>query len=189
MDAPPTPAATPPTPTASESPSSPRPTIDDAVRDYRADTSYESVADPVRIEIPSLGVTSALEELGRNADGTVEVPGDWDTAGWYTGGAKPGQVGSSVILGHVDSKAGPAVFAEVHDLPAGAEIRIERADGTVATFVVERVEQHPKDDFPTADVYYPTLEPLLRLVTCGGSFDRDWGHYRDNVIVFARLVA
>jgi streptogramin lyase len=134
------------------------------------------------VEIPGIGVASDLEDLGRNPDGTVEVPDRWDVAGWFADGA-------AVILGHVDSRQGPAVFARVGELAAGDEIVVERSDGSAVTFVVERTERHDKERFPTEEVYFPTLEPELRLVTCGGSFDRSTGHYRDNVIVFAALAA
>lgn len=144
---------------------------------------------PTRVMIPGIGVASDLEDLGRNPDGTVEVPDRWDVAGWYADGARPGQPGSAVILGHVDSRQGPAVFARVGELAAGDEIVVERSDGSAVTFVVERTERHDKERFPTEEVYFPTLEPELRLVTCGGSFDRSTGHYRDNVIVFAALAA
>ena len=111
-------------------------------------------------------------------------------SGWYAGGTRPGDPGSAVILGHVDSKRdGPAVFYRLRDLRRGDEITITRADGSTVRFAVDRTEQFPKSRFPTDDVYYPTLTPALRLVTCGGSFDATAGHYRSNVIVFATLRA
>jgi sortase (surface protein transpeptidase) len=106
-------------------------------------------------------------------------------AGWYALGPRPGDPGSAVILGHVDSKRGPAVFFRLRELRRGDEVRVRRADGSLVRFVVERTEQFPKQRFPTDDVYYPTLTPGLRLVTCGGLFDRRSGHYRSNIIVFA----
>ena len=130
---------------------------------------------------------TALLRLGRNHDGTIEVPGDWERAGWYRRGPRPGQAGPAVILGHVDSTSGPAVFSRLGELDVGDEIRIDRADGSVVTFVVDRVERHAKTRFPTDDVYLPTLQPTLRLVTCGGAFDAVSGHYVDNVVVFAAL--
>jgi sortase (surface protein transpeptidase) len=92
-----------------------------------------------------------------------------------------------VILGHVDSKAGPAVFYRLRQLRRGDRVEVVRAGGSRITFVVDRIEQYDKRRFPTADVYYPTLRPMLRLVTCGGPFDQTSGHYTQNVIVFATL--
>lgn len=158
-----------------------------AVRNYRAPRRIPAQDPPVLVEIPAIGVSSDLQRLGANRDGTVEVPDRWERAGWYADGASPGEPGSAVILGHVDSQAGPAVFARLHELGPGDQIQVTTAEGVDLTFVVERLEQHAKVRFPTAEVYYPTLRPLLRLVTCGGDFDRADGHYRDNVIVFARL--
>lgn len=166
-----------------------RPTVAAAaVKRYRSVRSHQTTAAPVRVRLPSIDVTSDLQRLGRNADGTIEVPDAWQQAGWYREGPKPGQVGPAVILGHVDSKTGPAVFHRLRELDPGDEVRVDRADGTTATFVVERSERHAKTRFPTHEVYLPTLRPTLRLVTCGGPFDSAVGHYRDNVVVFATLV-
>ena len=92
-----------------------------------------------------------------------------------------------MILGHADSKGGPAVFYRLRQLRRGDQIKIGRADGSAARFVVQRTEQYPKHWFPTGEGYYPTLTPTLRLVTCGGDFDAAAGHYRSNVIVFATM--
>jgi sortase (surface protein transpeptidase) len=108
-------------------------------------------------------------------------------AGWYALGPRPGDLGSAVILGHVDSTRGPAVFFRLRELRRGDEIEVTRADRSSARFVVERTDQYDKQQFPTDDVYYPTLTPALRLVTCGGQFDHSTGHYRSNIIVFATL--
>jgi sortase (surface protein transpeptidase) len=115
------------------------------------------------------------------------VPTGWDVAGWYALGPRPGDPGSAVILGHVDSTTGPAVFYRLRELRPGDEIVITRVDGSRVRFVVERIATYPKQRFPTDEVYYPTLKPTLRLVTCGGSFDFSTGHYRANVIVFATI--
>jgi Sortase domain len=162
----------------------------EAVRDFRSTRGYRGTPVPVRLEIARIGVSTGLQRLGRDQHGAVEVPSgpqEWDTAGWYAPGTRPGDPGSAVILGHVDSKRGPAVFYRLRELRAGDPVVVVRADGSRARFVVERVEQYPKARFPTEDVYYPTLSPKLRLVTCGGTFDRAAGHYRDKVIVFASL--
>jgi sortase (surface protein transpeptidase) len=157
----------------------------DAVRGFRSVRGYRATPVPVRVEIPRIGVSSSLVLLGREPDGTVQVPRPWDRAGWYAHGPRPGDPGSAVILGHVDSKSGPAVFYRLRELRPGDRIQVLRADGSRLWFVVERTEQYDKQRFPTDEVYYPTLRSTLRLVTCGGVFDRSTGHYRSNVIVFA----
>jgi hypothetical protein len=164
----------------------------EAVRDFRSVRGYRSTPVPVRLEIPRIGVSTGLQQLGRAGDGTVEVPRGprkWDTAGWYAGpgGTRPGDPGSAVILGHVDSRSGPAVFYRLRELRPGDTVEVVQTGGSRARFTVEGVEQYPKRRFPTDDVYYPTLKPRLRLVTCGGTFDREARSYRDNVIVFASL--
>jgi sortase (surface protein transpeptidase) len=163
------------------------PSVPKAVENFRSTRRVESVGRPRKIRIPVIDVNSALEPLGKNPDGTIEVPQDWQTAGWYTGGARPGQRGPAVILGHVDSKMGPAVFYRARELSRGDKIFVDQAGGQTATFVVDRVERFPKERFPTSAVYFPTLKPVLRLVTCGGAFDESVGHYKDNVIVFAKF--
>jgi Sortase domain len=157
----------------------------DAARGFHSTRGYRATPVPVRIDIPSIHVASRLDRLGRAPDGTIQVPTRWEAAGWYAPGTRPGDPGSAVILGHVDSKRGPAVFFRLRELRRGDEIKVARADGSTVRFAVERTEQYDKQRFPTDDVYYPTLTPALRLVTCGGEFDATAGHYRSNVIVFA----
>jgi hypothetical protein len=143
---------------------------------------------PIRLDIPSIGVHTALIGLGLNRDGTVAVPPlESDApAGWYGNSAIPGEVGAAVLLGHVDSaRDGPAVFFRLGALRRGDGISVLRADGTVARFTVDGVARYPKSSFPTSLVYGPTSYPALRLVTCGGSFDRLHHSYRDNIIVSA----
>ena len=143
---------------------------------------------PVRLRIPSLGIDAPVGPVGKAADGTVEVPTRWEDVGWFDGGARPGEDGPTVLLGHVDSKAGPAVFARLPEAPAGTVVEVVGDGGAVTRWRVERTEQHPKVQFPTEAVYLPGLRPELRLVTCGGAFDRATGHYVDNVIAYASLV-
>jgi Sortase domain len=142
---------------------------------------------PVRLAIPAIGVATPLVRLGLEADGGMEVPADFGRAGWFTGGPAPGQVGPSVIAGHVDSRTGPAVFHRLRELRPGQAILVERADGSRLRFVVEQTRSYPKAGFPTAAVFGPVPEAALRLITCGGDFDRARGSYRDNLVVFARL--
>jgi sortase (surface protein transpeptidase) len=159
----------------------------EAAREFRSPRGYRATPVPVRLDIPAIGVSTALEQLGQAPEGTVEVPADWDVAGWYAPGPRPGDPGSAVMLGHVDSTSGPAVFFRLRQLRRGDRIEVTRADGSRVRFVVARIDQYDKQRFPTDDVYYPTLTPTLRLVTCGGTFDRSSGHYRANIIVFATL--
>jgi hypothetical protein len=156
-----------------------------AAASFRSARTYPTVPAPVRLRIRALHINSALQPLGLRADGTVAVPERTDVAGWYERGPRPGQAGPAVLLGHVDSRTGPGVFAELGTVRRGTLITVERADGSTATFRVRRVAQVAKTRFPTDLVYAPSLDPTLRLVTCGGSFDRSRGSYRDNVIVFA----
>jgi hypothetical protein len=157
----------------------------EAARGFRSTRGYRATSIPVRLHIPKIDVASSLDRLGRAPDGTVEVPSRWGVAGWYAPGPRPGDPGSAVILGHVDSRSGPAVFYRLHRLRPGDQIDITRADRSTVRFVVQRTEQYDKLRFPTDEVYYPTLTSTLRLVTCGGQFDYHTGHYRSNIIVFA----
>jgi hypothetical protein len=140
---------------------------------------------PVRIWIPSIGVTSALVRLGLDANGALEVPTRFGVAGWWAGGPSPGEKGAAVIVGHVDSTAGPGVFYRLGRLQPGAVVWVSREDRAAVEFVVQRIEQVPKTRFPTKEVYGPQAGAVLRLITCGGAFDPSIGHYVDNVIVFA----
>jgi hypothetical protein len=165
--------------------SSPSPRAADSFHSTR---TYKTVAVPTRIRIPAMHVDSKLLDLGLNPDGTVEVPKSPSVAGWYDKGVRPGAAGSAVILGHVDSEVGPGIFFKLSQVKIGTLVRIDRADGSFAMFKISKLQRVPKIEFPTDLVYAPTLEPTLRLVTCGGSFDRSKGSYRDNVIAFADLV-
>jgi sortase (surface protein transpeptidase) len=147
--------------------------------------SHPNGVDPERIVIPAIGVDADVIDLGLNDDGTMEVPTDFAQAGWFDRGPKPGRVGPAVIAGHVDDRSGPAVFYDLVELEPGDEIEVHGEDGEVVTFVVRETQQHPKDAFPTEDVYGGTPGAELRLITCSGEFDRDERSYRDNTIVFA----
>ena len=155
----------------------------------RANSSISmSGIDPERIIISAIGVDAKVIDLGLNPDGTLEVPTNYAEAGWWTGGSQPGETGSAVIVGHVDSKTDPAVFYDLRLLKSGDLIQVADRNGRVVNFKVERLKQVPKDNFPTKEVYDMTSSPTLRLVTCGGKFNRSSGHYLDNVIVFASVV-
>ena len=141
---------------------------------------------PVRIEIPAIGVSAAVIRLGLNRDGSMQVPEDFALTGWFTGGPAPGETGPAVIAGHIDSRRGPAVFYRLRELRAGDRVTVARANGSAVRFTVDSVVQYPKQAFPTKAVFGPAPEPLLRLITCGGTFDHDRRSYRDNVVVTAR---
>ncbi|HTE67250.1 MAG TPA: class F sortase [Actinomycetes bacterium] len=143
---------------------------------------------PMRVEIPAIGVSSSLVRLGLNADGTMQVPGEFQLAGWFTGGPQPGQLGPAVIAGHVDSRTGPAVFYRLRELRPGDQIRVVRADRRVVSFQVESLASYPKWALSGDEVYGATTAPSLRLITCAGSFDRARRSYRDNLVVSARIV-
>ncbi len=147
----------------------------------------ETAPDPVGLSIPAIGVNeSTLVRLGRLPDGSLEVPTDFARAGWFTGAPTPGTPGTAVIAGHVDSKAnGPAVFFRLRDLRPGDSVTVRLSDGGTAQFVVDGVQQYPKDSFPTEAVYGPVPGAALRLITCGGSYDRAASSYRDNIVVYA----
>jgi hypothetical protein len=145
---------------------------------------------PVHLDLPTIGVHTALMSLGLNPDGTVEVPPLTRNApaGWYRHLASPGEIGPAVLLGHVDSAAdGPAVFFRLGALRPGDPLSVRRADGTTVVFSVDRVAAYPKSAFPTQAVYGAVDHPALRLVTCGGRFDRARGSYRGTVVVYAGL--
>ena len=145
---------------------------------------------PTTISIPRIGVNADVMTLGVNPDGSVQVPPleQAQRAGWYSPGPSPGEVGNAVIVGHVDSaKLGPAVFFKLGTLKRGDTITIARQDGRTATFTVDSVKSYPKTSFPSELVYGAGDRPSLRVVTCGGVFDRSARSYLDNIIVFATL--
>jgi hypothetical protein len=137
------------------------------------------------LEVPSAGVHSALASMDLDPAGELVAPEDPASAGWFTGGPAPGETGPAVIAGHVNWAAAPGVFARLDQVAVGDPVVVGRADGTMVRFTVTRVARHPKDAFPTAEVYGPTTGAELRLITCGGAFDRATGSYLDNVVVYA----
>jgi sortase (surface protein transpeptidase) len=155
----------------------------------RATPATAQVADPARVRIPAIGVDARVLPLAVDTQGVLPPPPTNEDTGWWRAGPEPGEAGPAVIVGHVDSQEGPAVFFRLRQLVQGDEIAVDRVDGSTMVFAVERVERHPKDAFPTDAVYGPTPDARLRLVTCGGEFDRSTRHYIDNVVVFATYAA
>lgn len=144
---------------------------------------------PVAVRIPALGLAVWLTELGLNADGTVAVPTSVQVPGWFSPGPSPGQIGSAVILGHVDSSKGPGVFFGLRTLQPGDPIEVNLADGVIATFRVTSVVQYQKTAFPDQKVYGSNGSSALQLVTCGGAFDPQTGHYLSNIVVYSSFVS
>jgi hypothetical protein len=144
---------------------------------------------PVWLRIPAIGVSVSLSALGLNGDGTVQVPTRYQQPGWYKLGPTPGQMGSAVILGHVDDSAGPAAFYRLRSLHSGDAVEVGLADGMVAHFVVSSVASYLKTAFPAQLVYAPHGYRALQLVTCGGTFDPATGHYLSNVVAYTAWVA
>jgi sortase (surface protein transpeptidase) len=151
------------------------------------------VAAPVSLTIPLIGVQTNLMTLGLSRDGTLQVPPPnmVSVAGWYTGSPRPGAIGSSIIVGHIDGDAGnvEGVFFRLRQLSAGDKIYVKRSDGTLVEFRVTSIEQYLKDHFPTEAVYGPVPDAELRLITCGGAWDPATHHYVLNIVVYATEVS
>jgi hypothetical protein len=139
---------------------------------------------PTSIAIPAIGVHAPIVAVGLQADGAMQVP-DPGQVGWYRLGPRPGAPGPAVLIGHVDNHTGPDVFYRLRQLRPGDQILISHSDGTTSRFLVGRLGQHPKTALPTNRIWTTATRPLLRLITCGGSFNHATGHYRDNLIVYA----
>jgi sortase (surface protein transpeptidase) len=130
-----------------------------------------------------------LSTLGVNADGSVQVPDNIVQPGWFRLGPTPGQLGSAVILGHVDNYTGPGVFFELRTLAAGDRVDVTLTDGAIVQFAVNSVAMYSKPNFPADRVYASHGSSALQLVTCGGTFDHQTGSYLSNVVVYSSLVA
>ncbi|MFB7656400.1 MULTISPECIES: class F sortase [unclassified Streptomyces] len=144
---------------------------------------------PVRLLIPEISVDAPFTDLAIGANGQLEPPPAADTnlVGWYAKGVSPGERGTSIIAGHVDTKTSPAVFARLGQLDEGDVFHVRRADGRKASFEVDSLETFAKDEFPSKRVYGDTDRPEVRLITCAGDYDRKAKDYTDNLVVFAHL--
>ncbi|MGW4852453.1 class F sortase [Streptomyces sp. NPDC004288] len=143
---------------------------------------------PVTVAVPAITIEAPVMELGLDAAGRLGTPpaDDPRIVGWYAKGPTPGERGTAVVVGHRDTRTGPAVFLNLNSLSAGNTVRVARADGKVAVFTVDRVRTYAKNAFPDKEVYGDAGRPELRLLTCGGTFDRGKG-YEANIVVFAHL--
>ncbi len=144
-----------------------------------------TVAPPVRLTIPAIGVRTRLIRLGLTQAGALQVPSSYQVAGWYDRSPRPGATGSAIIAGHIDSYRGPGVFFRLASLHRGDRAYVRRADGSLVVFRVTAVRLYRKTRFPTAAVYGPAAGPQLRLITCGGTFDPALRSYESNVVVYA----
>ncbi|WP_299952100.1 class F sortase [uncultured Modestobacter sp.] len=167
------PVATPPAPVVLGSPT--------------AVPAARTVATPAGLRIEAIGLDTDLTRIGVDAAGALVPPADFEQAGWFAAGPAPGEVGPAVLAGHVDDRRGPGVFFRLEELAPGDRVEVTRGDGEVLDFAVTRVAAYLKDDFATEEVYGPTTGAELRLITCGGTFDRTRRSYTDNVVVYAQL--
>ncbi len=143
-------------------------------------------APPDWISIPAAGVGAPVDSLQAGSTG-LSVPG-FGRTGWWNGGPRPGEDGRAVIIGHLDSHKGGDVFARVPALAKGDPIYVHDRAGEFHGYSVVGVTRVEKAAFPTKDVYGPATRPVLVLITCGGPYDAARGHYRDNVLVYARAI-
>ncbi|MFG2208600.1 class F sortase [Streptomyces sp. NPDC048638] len=144
---------------------------------------------PKRISIPEIAVDAPFTALTIGPKGQLNAPpaNDKNMVGWFQGGATPGERGASIVAGHVDTKTGPAVFMLLGSLKKGSKIDITRTDGRVASFKVDSVETFSKSQFPNDQVYADTADAQLRVITCGGAYNKAAKDYEANVVVFAHL--
>jgi LPXTG-site transpeptidase (sortase) family protein len=163
-----------------------RPVAQARVFEHTAERSSQPV-DPRLLVVDTIGISADVEKIGLTADGALSTPTDVANVGWYSGSSRPGDKGPAVIVGHVDSGDGPAVFARLAELEVGDVVTVENGGEAALSFAVSTVARHPKDSFPSEAVYGASPDAELRLITCGGRYDRDSG-YADNVVVFARAL-
>jgi Sortase domain len=179
----------PPGPSASAS--APRPPVPHALPAVAPGGLPSPTAPPVRLRIPAIHVSAKIVDEGLDADGALQVPPLTDAgvreAGWYDLGPAPGQVGSAIIAGHVDSYQAPGVFYDLGRLVPGNAVEVTLADGETVHFTVTSVHEYSKAHFPAREVYGPEPYQALRLITCGGAFDEATGHYLSDIVAYARM--
>lgn len=143
-----------------------------------------------RLVIPYVGVDAPLIDLRLDSERRLPAPpeDEPDVAGWYADGPSPGEPGTAIAVGHLDTNTGPAVFGGLGELKRGKRVEVRRADGRTAVYSVDAIKSYEKDKFPNREVYGARKRPELRLITCGGNYDRRTG-YSGNVVVFAHLTA
>ncbi len=141
---------------------------------------------PVRISIPSIGVDAQMEFVGLDTEGKMDVPKDFDNVGWFELGYRPGEKGNAVMAGHLDTAyGGTAVFYRLKELTSGDEIYVYDEEGNELRFIVTGVEIFPFDRVPLAEIFGPSEERMLNLITCEGVFDNSNQNYSDRTVVYS----
>jgi sortase (surface protein transpeptidase) len=176
-------ALPPPSPVPTASPSGP------AVASASPPPPPPVVSDPVRLRIPAIALDAPVIDLGLDPQGAIDVPTQWGDVGWYKPGVAPGAVGPAVLVGHYDSKTGPAVFYRLGSVLPGDQLDVVGASGARVTFVVDRLQEVSKATFPAQEVYGPVTRPEIRLITCDGAFDEHTHHYVDNLVVYGHAIS
>jgi hypothetical protein len=149
---------------------------------------YLPASVPTKIDIPRIGVNADIQKVGLLDDGTLETPAILSgLVGWYQYGPTPGELGPSVLVGHVDSYKGPSVFWNLSKLHLEDTVSITRSDGTTAQFIVSRIAQYDQDNFLTHEVYGNIDHAGLRIITCGGTYNHLTGRYSQNTVIYADL--
>lgn len=147
-----------------------------------------SESEPVRLRIPDIFIDTNFVPLGLQDNGEIEIPEGYTEVGWYTYGPTPGEIGPSVVLGHVDSYEGPGVFIYLGQLKVGSLVYVDRADGTTAAFRVTALERYNRDEFPTQKVYGNLDYAGIRLITCSGTYNHETLEYDRVLVVYGELV-
>ncbi|MEU6845565.1 class F sortase [Streptomyces sp. NPDC046716] len=175
--------------TTEQGPPQPTPAAQQASAQHEAAAAPLPAARPLRVTIPAIGVDAPLTDLVLQSDGHLAAPPETDAnlAGWWAHGPSPGTRGTAIIAGHVDIPTGPAAFYNLGALHPGMRITIPREDGTTARFTIDAIDVYAATDFPDDKVYADTGRAELRLITCGGGFDRTRQQYKGNVVVSAHL--
>lgn len=179
----------PPAPPSVAAPAAPAPDASSAAPETATPGPSLPRSVPKRLRIPAIAVDAPFTPLSIGTSGRLDAPppNDKNLAGWFKDGVTPGERGAAIVAGHVDTTTGPAVFLQLRFLRPGSSVDITRADGTVATFKVDTVETFSKAKFPDKRVYADTPDAQLRLITCGGNYNKTVKDYEDNVVVFAHL--
>jgi hypothetical protein len=145
---------------------------------------------PTTLTLPYLDVEAPVVDLRLDRHGQLTAPPDDNSnlVGWYADGPSPGENGTVIVVGHRDTRAGPAVFVGLDEVTPGRRVELRRADGRTAVYTVDAVKTYDKNNFPSREVYGARSRPELRLITCGGGYDRRTG-YTGNIVVYAHLTA